>query len=299
MLRKKLAALSHPQAGASSRNQVTQPANPAQVTDARYDSVALAAAREIMTLTQSGAFDDHLKAKIQVRIIEAITAAIGAGGQAVGFASRQSGLSDFDVNGAEIINALLYPKGTLRPENEIPLYAHPTPSGQAVADDDTLETIERELIDGLEVEINIGCESYTFNHRQLATRILSALSQPHPADERVVEAPFGWVYFNEDAGTEWSENHPVTSGEVSDAKNIRPCAENEKLWIDELRLRDDQLFHLRAERATARNYVADEDTYPKKITFADGRIVRLMTDNGVNYLDVGFTAALSAKEGRS
>jgi hypothetical protein len=43
----------------------------------------LEAAREIMTLTQSGAFDDYLKTKIQVRIIEAITAAIGAGGQAV------------------------------------------------------------------------------------------------------------------------------------------------------------------------------------------------------------------------
>lgn len=56
--------------------------------------------------------------------------------------------------------------------------------------------------------------------------------------------------------------------------------------------------------ATARNYVADKETYPRQITFADGRIVRLMTDfaNGINYLEVGSAdarAALAAKDGRS
>lgn len=33
----------------------------------------------------------------------------------------------FDVNGTEIVEALLCPKGTLRPDNQVALYAHPAP----------------------------------------------------------------------------------------------------------------------------------------------------------------------------
>ena len=32
----------------------------------------------------------------------------------------------------------------------------------------------------------------------------------------------GWLYDNEDTGREWSENHPIESGEVPDATNVVP-----------------------------------------------------------------------------
>ena len=105
-------------------------------------------------------------------------------------------------------------------------------------------------------------------------------------DETVVDAPYGWVYFNEDTGTEWSESHPVTSGEVPDATEIRPCGENEKPWIDELRMRDDQLFHLRPLVEAARTFLASPN------------IVKL-TVNGKRMTPQEVAAALAAKDGRS
>lgn len=47
------------------------------------------------------------------------------------------------------------------------------------------------------------------------------------------DGPHGWIYFNEDAGIEFSRNHPIESGEVPDAIAIRPCSEDERVWIDE------------------------------------------------------------------
>ena len=32
----------------------------------------------------------------------------------------------------------------------------------------------------------------------------------------------GWLYHCPDTGTEWSDNHPIESGEVPDAKDVRP-----------------------------------------------------------------------------
>lgn len=34
------------------------------------------------------------------------------------------------------------------------------------------------------------------------------------------EDMIGWAYFNEDAGMEWSRNHPIESGEVPDALDV-------------------------------------------------------------------------------
>lgn len=45
------------------------------------------------------------------------------------------------------------------------------------------------------------------------THIRSELAEEH----------LGWLYDNEDAGPEYSENHPIESGEVPDAKNVRPA----------------------------------------------------------------------------
>jgi Lar family restriction alleviation protein len=33
----------------------------------------------------------------------------------------------------------------------------------------------------------------------------------------------GWLYENPDTGTEWSDQHPVESGEVDGAQNVRPA----------------------------------------------------------------------------
>jgi hypothetical protein len=37
----------------------------------------------------------------------------------------------------------------------------------------------------------------------------------------------GFAYFNEDAGLEWSLQHPIESGEVPDATEIEPMTLNE------------------------------------------------------------------------
>ena len=47
-------------------------------------------------------------------------------------------------------------------------------------------------------------------------------------------AKFGWIYHNDDTGLEWSDNHPIKSGEVPQAKNIRPCTNREWTWIKQL-----------------------------------------------------------------
>lgn len=138
-----------------------QPANPAQVTDARYDSVALEAAREIMTLTRSGTFDYHLKAKIQVRIIEAITAAIGAGGQAVAvkplewmvFCSNSGNCSANTALGEYVIQS----------EDELWIVYRPHEDAQHGKGHDTLEAAKAAA------------------QADYERRVLSALSQPHPA----------------------------------------------------------------------------------------------------------------------
>lgn len=62
----------------------------------------------------------------------------------------------------------------------------------------------------------------------------------------VAEEPhLGWLYHNEDTGTEWSEQHPVESGEVPDATEVRPATlENLKAelmasWVSLAEARDE------------------------------------------------------------
>lgn len=55
--------------------------------------------------------------------------------------------------------------------------------------------------------------------------------------ERVNEetpALFGFVYHNPDVGTEFAPNHPIQSGEVHDASDIRPATEFEAWLVGEL-----------------------------------------------------------------
>lgn len=67
--------------------------------------------------------------------------------------------------------------------------------------------------------------------------------------------PQGWLYFNEDTGTEYSVDHPVSSGACPDAQDIRPTTNENllrellmcwKAWGEDRQEVDD----LRAEIAT-------------------------------------------------
>lgn len=67
-------------------------------------------------------------------------------------------------------------------------------------------------------------------------------------------AHHGWLYFNEDAGLEWSLQHPVSSGECPDAESVRPAtaeaavAEMMSAWKALM----EQDEHITAERDAAR-----------------------------------------------
>jgi hypothetical protein len=59
-------------------------------------------------------------------------------------------------------------------------------------------------------------------HPECEFRPLYTTPPSHPA-EATREPQLGWLFFNEDTGTEWSESHPVRSGECPDAKDIKPA----------------------------------------------------------------------------
>ncbi|GLK78074.1 hypothetical protein GCM10008171_33280 [Methylopila jiangsuensis] len=42
-------------------------------------------------------------------------------------------------------------------------------------------------------------------------------------NKETYEGSLGWLYHSPDSGTEWSDQHPVSSGEVPDALEIRPA----------------------------------------------------------------------------
>lgn len=46
---------------------------------------------------------------------------------------------------------------------------------------------------------------------------------PEEASQGAGEPAKGWLYHCPDTGTEWSDNHPLESGEVSDAEDVRPA----------------------------------------------------------------------------
>ncbi|HEV7286686.1 MAG TPA: hypothetical protein VGN75_17680 [Kaistia sp.] len=71
-------------------------------------------------------------------------------------------------------------------------------------------------------------------------------------DGGAVEAGYGWVYLNEDTGIEWAEQHPVHSGEVPDATDVRVATAAvlqsllTEAWSDNA-AKDAEITRLRAE----------------------------------------------------
>ena len=72
---------------------------------------------------------------------------------------------------------------------------------------------------------------------------------PPPADETK-----GWAYFNEDTGMEWSERHPVRSGEVPDASDVKAMTL--------------ATFKVRHPIAPASNAASDAPTITETVTVA-------------------------------
>lgn len=74
-----------------------------------------------------------------------------------------------------------------------------------------------------------------FDSIDAAVRAILATRCSSQQEEAV---PFGWLYDNEDTGREFSEQHPVDSGEVPDATNIVPANAGNLLnelrtaWVD-------------------------------------------------------------------
>jgi len=159
------------------RETSQQPAHPSPAPDARYDIVALEAAREIMALTRSGEFDDYLKAKIQVRIIDAITSAIGAGGQAVAFEGQgltpYGGFLKVHINGVAYSHATLVSR--LSAADELDKIAEMLDAGQG--DDDGAQILPDFLPD-MSVAAKVeSCLHSLEDNRDL----IEALSRPDPA----------------------------------------------------------------------------------------------------------------------
>lgn len=67
----------------------------------------------------------ELHSKATAAAIEALSAQGEA--EAVGYVTKDA-LQNFDANGTEIVDVMLYPKGTLRPENEMAVYTCPAPA---------------------------------------------------------------------------------------------------------------------------------------------------------------------------
>jgi len=68
--------------------------------------------------------DDRTKQMIRV-CVRAYLSALGEQ-KPIAFVSKRV-IDAFDVNGTEIVDAMLFPRGTLRPTEERPLYASPLP----------------------------------------------------------------------------------------------------------------------------------------------------------------------------
>ena len=68
--------------------------------------------------------DDRTKLMIRV-CVRAYLSALGEQ-KPIAFVSKRV-IDAFDVNGTEIVDAMLFPRGTLRPTEERPLYASPLP----------------------------------------------------------------------------------------------------------------------------------------------------------------------------
>jgi hypothetical protein len=67
-----------------------------------------------------------------------------------------------------------------------------------------------------------GCEPFD-KALDLADSALTPQPNGTEASRGVGAQSEGWLYHNPDTGTEWSVSHPVESGEVDDAENIRPA----------------------------------------------------------------------------
>lgn len=77
---------------------------------------------------------------------------------------------------------------------------------------------DRALMDRTLDNVDQSLLTPTLHQEIILSRLLQAArSEGQGAPSR------GWLYHCPDTGTEWSDNHPLESGEVSDARDVRPA----------------------------------------------------------------------------
>lgn len=62
---------------------------------------------------------------------------------------------------------------------------------------------------------------------ELTTEELASLARAALAAMPVGDGRHGWVFFNPDTGIEYATSHPIESGEVPDAEDVRPATDFE------------------------------------------------------------------------
>ena len=75
------------------------------------------------------------------------------------------------------------------------------------------ETLSHMLRDHVVKGDPVDVANFAMMLHQRGERIAQAAPAPH----------YGWIFLNPDTGIEWSEQHPVESGEAVDAENVRPA----------------------------------------------------------------------------
>lgn len=79
---------------------------------------------------------------------------------------------------------------------------------------------------------------------------------------------YGFVYHNPDTGEEYSQNHPIESGEVPDAMDVRPATSQEQFLYGLWNAAEARIAELEKERDEARN-----EAYELKLAAAGGEDV--------------------------
>lgn len=110
----------------------------------------------------------------------------------------------------------------------------------------------------------------------------------------------GFVYWSPDTGEEYGRNHPVDSGEVSDATNIRHSTEMEdalnaglQYWYRLSQNMTTQVAQLRDQRDTARAEAEANKADAQRLSGAFGIVAKVMNRMSPDY---GFPASEMADD---
>ena len=123
----------------------------------------------------------------------------------------------------------------------------------------------------------------------------------------------GWLYQNPDTGIEWSEQHPVRSGEVPDAENVRPATadalrellleawsdrcDKAQAW-DKLSEQGAEIARLTAERDEARRDLAEAAEVLRPLATVADQYGQWACDSHTAYVYIAYLRAARASLAR-